>query len=83
MKITFDILVLIGTLTFFSSVFYLKPGVPIASLKPKAYVTRQRRRGIFVGPGYKLNTFGLLGMSFGGIGVVGCLVLLVFGMWSW
>ncbi len=70
MKIAVSLLTLMGTLIFFSSVFYLKPDVPIASLNPKDYMTRRRRRDIFVGPGYKLNTIGLIGMTFGAIGWV-------------
>lgn len=56
MSIIFEILVVLGAVLFLSSVFYLKPGVPIGSLNPKDWVmAKQKGSDMYIGPGYRLN----------------------------
>ncbi len=70
MEIIFEILSLLGGLMFLSSVFYLKPGVPVASFNPKHWKPLWKMQDSFRGPGYALAKIGLIWMSIGGLGRV-------------
>ncbi len=70
MQIVFEILVLLGTLVFLSSIFYLKPGAPVASFNPKHWKPIWKMREHYRGPGYALAKIGLIWMTVGGFGRV-------------
>jgi len=70
MGTVFLILWCIGILTTGSSVFFLKPGVPVRSLNPKNWEPIWKQKDNFKGPGYALMIVGYIWMFISAIGLL-------------
>ncbi len=66
-KDIFYILWGLGLVTMLSSIFFVKPGVPVASFNPRNWKPIWKQKDDFKGPGYALAVVGMIWMTIGAL----------------